>query len=68
MTSRQITFVVWGALAACVLAAVVLSLTTRKVPTLGAAIRALVRRRYLQVLCLAAWLWTGWHFFVRSSR
>jgi len=68
MSSRQITFVVWGALAACVVAAVALSLTTRKVPTLGAAITVLVRRRYVQVACLAAWLWAGWHFFVRSSR
>jgi hypothetical protein len=68
MTSRQISFVVWGALAACVVAAVTISLTTRKIPTLGAAIRALVRRPYVQVLCVAAWLWAGWHFFVRSSR
>jgi Family of unknown function (DUF6186) len=68
MTLRQITFVVWGALAACVFAAVALSLTSRAIPTPGAAIRALVRRRYVQVVCLAAWLWLGWHLFVRSSR
>lgn len=68
MTSRQITFVVWGAVAACIVAVVALSLTTRKVPTLAAAIRVLVRRRYVQVACVAAWLWAGWHFFVRSSR
>jgi len=68
MTSRQISFGVWGVLGACVVAAMVLSLTTRSIPTLGAAIRALVRRPYVRVLCLAAWLWAGWHFFVRSSR
>ena len=68
MTSRAITFVVWGVLAACCFAAVVLSLTTRRIPTMGAAIRALVRRRSVQVLCLAAWFWAGWHLFVRSSR
>jgi hypothetical protein len=68
MTSRTITYVVWGLLAACFVAAVVFSLTTKRIPTIGSAIRALVRRRYVQVICVIAWLWAGWHFFVRSSR
>jgi hypothetical protein len=68
MTSRNITYAVWGVLAACLLAAVALSLTTRSIPTIGRAIRSLGRRWYVQVICLAAWFWAGWHFFVRSSR
>jgi hypothetical protein len=68
MTSRAITYLVWALLAACFVAAIVVSLTTKRIPTIDRAIRSLVRRRYVQVMCLAAWLWAGWHFFVRSSR
>jgi Family of unknown function (DUF6186) len=68
MSSRAITLVVWGVLAACFIAAVVFAAVTRRIPTAGEAIRRLVRRPAVRVICLAAWLWAGWHFFVRSSR
>jgi Family of unknown function (DUF6186) len=68
MTSRTISYIVWCLLAACFVTAVVVSLTTKRIPTIGSAIRSLVRRGYVQVICLVAWLWAGWHFFVRSSR
>ena len=69
MTSRAATFVVWGALAVALLVATqVFAVTTRRIPTVGALIRALVRRPGVRVVLLAGWLWLGWHFFVRSSR
>jgi hypothetical protein len=68
MTSRAITYVVWVLLGACFAAAIILSVTTKRIPTIGAAIRSFVRRRSVQVICLIVWLWAGWHFFVRSSR
>jgi Family of unknown function (DUF6186) len=33
--------------------------------TLGEALRRLVRRWPVRLLVLAAWLWFGWHVFVR---
>ena len=35
--------------------------------TLGEVLTALTRRRTGRVLLLAAWLWLGWHTFVRGS-
>jgi hypothetical protein len=64
MTSRAATFVVWGAL----VATQVFAVRTRRIPTVGAWIRTLVRRPGVRVVLLAGWLWLGWHFFVRSSR
>jgi hypothetical protein len=68
MTSRTATFVVWGVLAALLVATEVLAVTTRRIPTVGALLRSLVRHPAMRVVFLAAWLWLGWHFFVRSSR
>jgi len=68
MTSRAATFVVWGVLAAVLVATQVFAGATRRIPTVGAWIRALVRHPAVRVGVLAGWLWLGWHFFVRSSR
>jgi len=68
MTSRTATFVVWGVLAAVLVATELFAITTRRIPTVGAWIRTLVRNPAVRVVLLAGWLWLGWHFFVRSSR
>jgi Family of unknown function (DUF6186) len=44
------------------------AVATRRWPTVAGVVRVLTRRRALQLVCLAGWLWLGWHFFVRSSR
>lgn len=36
-----------------------------RVPTLGACLTRVMRRRVGRVAVLLAWLWAGWHFFVR---
>ncbi|HEX2179856.1 MAG TPA: DUF6186 family protein [Actinomycetota bacterium] len=36
-------------------------------PTLGQAVAAVNRFRTGRALLLAAWLWAGWHLFVRAS-
>ena len=41
--------------------------TTGRGPTLGRAVAAVNRSRTGRVLLLAAWLWAGWHLFVRAS-
>ena len=42
--------------------------TTRRIPTLGRCNQSARAPAVRAGLCLAAWLWAGWHFFVRSSR
>jgi hypothetical protein len=44
------------------------AVATHRWATVADVVRALTRRRALQLACLAGWLWLGWHFFVRSSR
>ena len=34
-------------------------------PTAGRVLRLLLRHPALQLLAVAAWLWLGWHLFVR---
>ncbi len=38
-----------------------------RVATFRAALSAAVRRPSVRVAVLAAWLWLGWHLFVRVS-
>jgi hypothetical protein len=40
---------------------------TGRLPTLGDAVRTLNRFRSGRTLLLAAWLWAGWHLFVRAN-
>ena len=68
MTTRELTFVVWGLLAAAFVVAQVVAVKTHRLPTLAELIRFLVRHPAARVAFLAGWLWLGWHFFVRSSR
>jgi len=68
VTSRAATFLVWSSLAASLVIVQVVAVTTRRIPTLGDLIRTTVQRRAVRIICLAGWLWLGWHFFVRSTR
>lgn len=38
-----------------------------KLPTLGEAVATVNRTRTGRWLVLAAWIWAGWHFFVRAN-
>jgi hypothetical protein len=68
MTSRALTFVVWGLLAAAFVATQAFAVTTRRIPTIGELLRTVVQRRAVRAIALISWLWLGWHFFVRSTR
>jgi len=62
--SRAVTL---AGYAAVVAAALVLELVARAqgYATFGDAVTAAVRCRPLRLIVLAAWLWLGWHLFVR---
>ncbi len=40
---------------------------TGKLPTLGEAVATVNRNLTGRWLLLAAWIWAGWHFFVRAN-
>jgi hypothetical protein len=63
------TVTVWGyaVLAVTALAYQSAGLLLRRTATIGQALIGLTRRRTGRVLLLAAWLWLGWHTFVRGS-
>ena len=64
--SRTLTLVGYAVLAALLVACQVAAVLTRRIPTAGEAISAAMRRRPGRWLLLGAWLWAGWHLFVRS--
>lgn len=68
MTTRVLTFVGWGLIAAALCAVQLAGMSGRRVASLGDVLRWLTRSRAGQLLALAGWLWVGWHVFVRSSR
>jgi hypothetical protein len=68
VTARHWAFLVWAVLAAAFAVLALGAAATRRWATVGDVVRALIRRRAVQLACLAGWLWLGWHFFVRSSR
>jgi hypothetical protein len=45
----------------------VVALRTGRLPTFGAVIEAVLRHVLGRWLLRLAWLWLGWHLFVRAS-
>jgi hypothetical protein len=68
VSARTATFVVWGVLAGAAVALQAVATTTHRIPTIGQVIRSVVRNPVVRAVSLVAWLWVGWHVFVRSSR
>lgn len=67
MTSRTLTFAVYGAI---LLAIVVMAVVANRRPnwmTLPDALSALTRNRTVRILVVIAWVWLGWHLFARGS-
>lgn len=64
--SRTITLVGFGVIAAALVACQVASLMSGRIPTIGRVISLVASRRPARWLLLSAWLWAGWHLFVRS--
>ena len=57
--------------AVIVAAAIALELTSRRrasLPTFGVVVTALTANRTVRLLLTVAWLWLGWHLFVRVDR
>ena len=65
--TRTITIGGFLLLAAAIVTYQTLGLIRRETATLGQAVATLTRSRAGRLLLLAAWLWLGWHAFVRGS-
>jgi hypothetical protein len=65
--SRAVTLLGYAVVVAAMAALEVAARRRRGTATAGQAIGLLLRRSPLQLLTAAAWLWLGWHLFVRAS-
>jgi hypothetical protein len=65
--TRTVTLAGFAALIAAMIAYQALGLVRRRTATLGHAVAVLARNRIGRPLLLVAWLWLGWHLFVRGG-
>jgi hypothetical protein len=67
MTTRTVTLAGYALIVGTMLVLQLAALTTQRLPTLHQALSVVLRHRPGRLLVLAAWLWLGWHVFVRST-
>lgn len=65
--SREITVIGYLFLAVAVAGMELAARLTGRLPTLGDAVGAANCSRAGRWLLIAAWIWAGWHFFVRAQ-
>lgn len=65
--TRTVTLAGFAVLTAAMLAWQALAVLVGRTATLGQAITTLTRRRAGRPVLLVAWLWLGWHLFVRGA-
>ncbi|HET9771380.1 MAG TPA: DUF6186 family protein [Acidimicrobiia bacterium] len=65
--SRTVTLAGFAALAVAAVTYQALGVTRRQSPTLGQAVLAVLHTRFGRPALLTAWLWLGWHLFVRGA-
>ena len=66
--TRAVTLAGYGALVAWLMVCEVRARRSDRLPTLPALVRSVTRPALVRALLLAAWLWLGWHLFVRAHR
>lgn len=63
--TRGVTLAGFAVVAGAILVFQAYGLATRRTLTLGDVVGLLARRPAVRILLMAAWLWLGWHIFVR---
>ena len=63
--TRLVTLVGYGVIAVCALGLEVVARGSGRIATFGQLLDVMLRRWPVRALLLAAWLWLGWHVFVR---
>ena len=64
--SEALTLLGYGAVLGTMAALEARARRRRDGPTAGRVLRVLLRQPAGQLLAVAAWLWLGWHLFVRA--
>ena len=64
--NRTVTLIGYCVIAAALLGCQLLSLASRRMPTIGQVASLIASRCAGRWVLLAGWLWVGWHLFVRS--
>jgi hypothetical protein len=65
--SRTLFLVGYGTFAVALATGQLVALRSARWPTLGQVVQMTMLTRLGRLLLLAAWLWVGWHTFVRSD-
>lgn len=65
--SRDLIVAGYLVIAAAAVALEIIARLTGRAPTLGEAVTSINSIRGGRWALVAAWLWAGWHFFVRAS-
>lgn len=63
--TRLVTLLGYATIAACALGLEAAARWSERLATFGEALAVVLRRWPLRLALLAAWLWLGWHLFVR---
>ena len=64
--SRTVTLIGYAIIAVAVLGCQLGSFVSSRIPSIGRMASLVASRRTGRWILLTAWLWVGWHLFVRS--
>ena len=65
--TRTVTLAGYAVIVAAMVVAQVIGRRSSGAATVGVVLRLLLRHSALRLLLTAAWLWVGWHVFVRAD-
>ncbi len=65
--SRAVTLAGYAVVVAAMAVLQLRAARRHRLATAGAVLRTILRSPTLHLLLVAAWLWLGWHVFVRAS-
>jgi hypothetical protein len=66
MTTRDVTLLVWGVLAAGVLGLqIAAAISKGRLPGFGALLHRITVPRLGWIVAVVGWMWLGWHAFAR---
>ena len=65
--TRDVTLAGYAVIVAAMVVAQVVGRRRSGAATVGVVLRLLLRHPALRLLVTAAWLWVGWHVFVRAD-
>jgi hypothetical protein len=65
LTSRLVTFVIWGVLVGGLALCTVWALVQRSATSIDTLVRSVLQHAVPRLALLLGWMWLGWHLFAR---